>query len=277
MNVKQDASFVRGDQTQMHQVLMNLCVNANQAMPGGGTLSIDLKNHPTNTPCPNCHFNLPGRFVLLSVGDTGMGMSESVRKRIFEPYFTTKEVGKGTGMGLAVVHGIINQHNGHICVQSAENKGTTFNIFLPSSGNAMSKSDTVQYIDYEGKESILIVDDEPMVGELVKETLSLHGYQTTLFTNSVEAAEHFDKHSTSYDLILTDYMMPELTGDKLSARIRDKNATVPIILATGFSNNITPEAALAMGISEFIMKPIIGEDLCKAVRNCLDEFKPKQA
>ena len=275
MNVDQESGFVRGDQTQMHQVLMNLCVNANQAMPDGGTLSVNLLNHEENSPCPDCNASLPGNFVHLSVSDTGMGMPESVKKRIFEPYFTTKEVGKGTGMGLAVVHGIINQHNGHICVHSEEGKGTTFNVLLPSAANSLNKSDTVQYIDYAGKESILIVDDEPMVGELVNETLALQGYSTKLFLNSEEAAEHFRDNSDKYDLILTDYMMPGLTGDKLAASIRETNETVPILLATGFSNNITKEAALAMGITEFIMKPIVGEDLCKAVRSCLNKSKEK--
>ena len=273
MHVDQNSGFVRGDQTQMHQVLMNLCVNANQAMPDGGTLTVKLVNHHENTPCPDCQASLPGEFVHLSVSDTGMGMPESVRKRIFEPYFTTKEVGKGTGMGLAVVHGIINQHNGHICVHSEESKGTTFNVLLPSSNSALNKSDTQQYIDYAGKESIMIVDDETMVGELVKETLALQGYETELFFDSQEALKHFNENSDKYDLILTDYMMPELTGDKLSAAIREKNSDVPIILATGFSNNITKEAAIAIGITEFIMKPIVGEDLCKAVRNCLNKSK----
>ena len=271
MDVDQEASFVRGDQTQMHQVLMNLCVNANQAMPDGGTLTVNLCNFSSNEPCPSCSASLPGRFVHLSVSDTGTGMPDSVKKRIFEPYFTTKEVGKGTGMGLAVVHGIINQHNGHICVHSEEGKGTTFHIFLPTSGNPMEKSDTVQYVDFAGKESILIIDDEPMVGELVRETLSLQGYETELYLNSQEALEHFVKNSNKYDLILTDYMMPDLTGDKLASKIREVNDSVPIVLATGFSNNITREAALSMGITEFIMKPIVGEDLCKAVRECLNK------
>ncbi|MCM8525344.1 MAG: response regulator [Lentisphaeraceae bacterium] len=275
MQVDQESGFVRGDQTQMHQVLMNLCVNANQAMPDGGTLSVKLLNHAENEPCPYCKTSLPGNFVQLSISDTGMGMPESVKKRIFEPYFTTKEVGKGTGMGLAVVHGIINQHNGHICVDSEEGKGTTFNVLLPASKSALSKSDTVQFMDYAGKESILIVDDEPMVGELVRETLQLQGYETKLFFNSEEAAKHFAENSESYDLILTDYMMPGLTGDKLAESIRESNENVPIILATGYSNNITKDAALAIGITEFIMKPIVGEDLCKAVRNCLNEAKTK--
>lgn len=275
MHVDQNSGFVRGDQTQMHQVLMNLCVNANQAMPEGGTLTVKLVNHCGSTPCPDCQASLPGDFVHLSVSDTGMGMPESVKKRIFEPYFTTKEVGKGTGMGLAVVHGIINQHNGHICVHSTEGKGTTFNVLLPSSSSVLNKSDTQQYIDFAGKESIMIVDDETMVGELVKETLSLQGYETDLFFDSQEAIEHFGKNPDKYDLILTDYMMPGLTGDKLACAIREKNETVPIILATGFSNNITKEAALSIGITEFIMKPIVGEDLCKAVRNCLNDSKDK--
>ena len=275
MHVAQDSGFVRGDQTQMHQVLMNLCVNANQAMPDGGKLTVKLLNHTESSPCPYCKISLPGHFVQLCISDTGMGMPDSVKKRIFEPYFTTKEVGKGTGMGLAVVHGIINQHNGHICVDSEEGKGTTFNVLLPASKSAMNKSDTVQFINFAGKESILIIDDEPMVGELVKETLQLQGYETKLFFSSEDAAKHFAENSDKYDLILSDYMMPGLTGDKLAASIRESNETVPIILATGYSNNITKDAALAIGITEFIMKPIVGEELCKAVRDCLNEAKTK--
>ena len=269
VKVDPEASFIRGDQTQMHQVLMNLCVNANQAMPDGGTLTVSMSNYPHNKSCPACDFGLPGNFVHLAVSDTGMGMPESVKKRIFEPYYTTKEVGKGTGMGLAVVHGIINQHNGHICVDTQEGRGTTFHVFLPSSQNAMNKSDTVQYVDYCGKESVLVVDDEPMVGELVKETLQLQGYSVTLHRDSTEALEEFKRTPEKFDLILTDYMMPNMTGDKLAMQIRELNTEIPILLATGFSNNITKDAALSMGISAFLMKPIIGEDLCKAVRECI--------
>ena len=139
----------------------------------------------------------------------------------------------------------------------------------------MNKSDTVQFIDFAGKESILIIYDEPMVGELVRETLQMQGYETELFFSSEDAAKHFAENPDKYDLILSDYMMPGLTGDKLAASIRESNETVPIILATGYSNNITKDAALAIGITEFIMKPIVGEELCKAVRDCLNEAKTK--
>jgi signal transduction histidine kinase/CheY-like chemotaxis protein len=267
-----DAStpFVRGDQTQMHQVLMNLCVNANQAMPDGGVLTVKMSQYKNSQPCSVCQQELLGQFIHVSIQDTGTGMDKSVIKRIFEPYFTTKEVGKGTGMGLAVVHGIINQHSGHICVDSIIGEGTTFNIFLPSCEEILADSATIHPISYQGKERILIVDDEPMVGELVKETLNLQGYETTLFKDSSDALEYFTAHPMDFDLILSDYMMPNMTGDKLAMEIRKINTDVPFILATGYSNNITKDAALNIGITDFLMKPIIGEDLCKAVRNCLE-------
>ncbi|MCM8535182.1 MAG: response regulator [Lentisphaeraceae bacterium] len=269
-NIDPETPFVRGDQTQMHQVIMNLCVNANQAMPDGGTLTLSMTRFNRDA----CTFAIPpeldGDYVHISIQDTGMGMDESVQKRIFEPYFTTKEIGKGTGMGLAVVHGIINQHSGNISVESTIGKGTTFHILLPSCEKAMEKTEAGQSVSYFGKERILIVDDEPMVGELVKETLNLQGYETTLFKDSTEALEHFTAKPNGFDLILSDYMMPNMTGDKLAIEIRKVNAEVPIILATGYSNNITREAALQLGITDFLMKPIVGDELCKAVRLCLE-------
>ncbi|MCH2208054.1 MAG: response regulator [Lentisphaerales bacterium] len=271
VNIDPSTPFVRGDQTQMHQVLMNLCVNANQAMPDGGTLTV--KMHPFNPASPD-NFQqeaLDGeQYVHISISDTGTGMDESVQKRIFEPYFTTKEVGKGTGMGLAVVHGIINQHSGHIALDSTVGKGTTFHIYLPSCEKVMEKTNDKVEVSYRGKERILIVDDEPMVGELVKETLNLQGYEPILFNDSNEALTHFQSNPYDFDLVLSDYMMPNMTGDKLAVEIRKLNQEVPIIIATGYSNNITKEKALTLGITDFLMKPIVGEDLCKAVRDCLE-------
>ena len=268
VDIDQNARFVRGDQTQMHQILMNLCINANQAMPDSGTLTVKMGNYQTNKACGACGHDLSGDYVHVAISDTGMGMSEQVKKRIFEPYFTTKEVGKGTGMGLAVVHGIINQHNGHICVDSEEGVGSSFHVYLPSSKSNFSESIAVQAVNYSGHESLMVVDDEPMVGELVRETLELKGYTVTLHKCSVEALADFKKGPNKYDLILTDYMMPKMTGDKLAIEIRKLNKEIPIILATGYSNNITKETAQSIGISSFLMKPIIGDNLCKAVREC---------
>lgn len=272
-NVKIDSStpFVRGDQTQMHQVLMNLCVNANQAMPDGGTLTVNMHPFDPNSPDNFQTEALEGdKYVHISIRDTGMGMDEGVLKRIFEPYFTTKEVGKGTGMGLAVVHGIINQHSGHICVDSKVGEGTTFHIYLPSCEKIMEMTEDKSDVSYRGKEKILVIDDEPMVGELVKETLNLQGYEAVLFNDSSEALKHFLENPNEFDLILSDYMMPNMTGDKLAIEIRKVNKEVPIIIATGYSNNITKETAITLGITDFLMKPIVGEELCKAVRNCLE-------
>jgi len=273
VSIDQKTSFVKGDQTQVHQVLMNLCVNANQAMAEGGTLTVSLDNYPVDRNCIECSNALPGSFVHLAVTDTGSGMTEAVKKRIFEPYFTTKDVGKGTGMGLAVVHGIVNQHNGHLCVETELGKGSTFHLFLPASQNILHESIQEDSPIIEGKEKILIVDDEPMVGELVLETLSMQGYEGKLFHDSSEALEEFKQNPNKYDLVLSDYMMPNMTGDKLAMEIRKINKTVPIVLATGFSNNITKEVALSLGITEFLMKPIVGNDLCRAVRECLENAR----
>ena len=272
-NISANTAFVKGDQTQMHQVFMNLCVNANQAMPEGGNLSVTLDNYQRDKTCEHCDMPLPGNFVHLKITDTGMGMSEAVLKRIFEPYFTTKEVGKGTGMGLAVVHGIINQHSGHLCVESELGKGSSFHIFLPACDIAEDEETIEEENSYQGKETILIVDDEVMVGELVKETLSIQGYGTKLYHDSKEALAEFQANPQKYDLILSDYMMPNMTGDQLAREIRKIDQSIPIVIATGFSNNITKEAALTIGITEFLHKPIVGDDLCKAVRECLENAK----
>ena len=265
--------MIDADPSQMHQVIMNLCVNANQAMPQGGELKIYVEHIPES--CKKFGLKLVGPHVHLTISDTGCGISEAVQKRIFEPYFTTKEIGKGTGLGLAVVHGIISQHNGQIHCESEVGKGTSFHIFFPAlddQSSELANTQTEFSLD-QGQEKIMVVDDEPMLAELVKETLEAYGYVPTTFTDSRKADEYFQAHPNEFDLVISDYMMPDLQGDTLAINIRKINKRIPIILATGFSQNITEERAKAIGITQFLMKPIIGADLCKAIQECLNISK----
>lgn len=262
--------MIDADPSQMHQVIMNLCVNANQAMPNGGELKIFVEHLPESSS--SFGLKLIGPHIHLTISDTGSGISEAVQKRIFEPYFTTKEIGKGTGLGLAVVHGIISQHNGQIHVESEMGKGTSFHIFFPALDSAREMDHTqAEMVVNQGQERIMVVDDEPMLAELVKETLEAYGYHPTTFTDSVKAYNYFQEHPNDFDLVISDYMMPEMQGDTLAINIRKINKRVPIILATGFSQNITEERAKAIGITKFLMKPIIGADLCHAIQECLNQ------
>ncbi|MEN9361142.1 MAG: hypothetical protein RL095_2677 [Verrucomicrobiota bacterium] len=274
LDVHPDLSFIRGDQTQIHQVLMNLCVNANHAMPDGGVLKISAHDLPgASNSCCTCGQQLTGRTVHLAISDTGTGMSEAVKRRIFEPYFTTKEVGKGTGLGLAVVLGIITQHRGHICVDSELGRGTTFHIYLPASNSEVRQEKTNANLDpvvTQESARILVVDDEPMVSEITAETLSLRGYRPVVFNSSKAALDHFRQHSMDFELILTDYMMPEMRGDVLTHEIHKIRPGIPVIMATGYSNNLTRDAALELGITQVIMKPVLAEELLKNVKQCLD-------
>jgi CheY-like chemotaxis protein len=273
-NIQSDY-FVMGDPTQIHQILMNLCTNAGHAMQDkGGLLTIDLKDIVVEEELISDQIKLiPGIYVQLCVSDTGHGIPAEHLERIFDPFFTTKARGEGTGMGLSVVHGIIETYKGSIQVSSEEGKGTAFDIYLPAIERRAEPDIRKTENKQKGTEHILFVDDEPAIAEIGKSQLEALGYHVSARCNSLEALALFKNKPDHFDLVITDMTMPEVTGDELAKEIKQVKPDIPIILYTGFSERIDEKTARSMGIMGFLMKPIILSDLAQMVRKVLDETK----
>jgi len=268
----QSDSAILADPTQIHQVVMNLCTNADHAMRDtGGTLEISLTDIAVDSTLEARKLDLiPGDFLCLKISDTGHGIPEDVKSRIFEPFFTTKRRDKGTGMGLSVVHGIIKSHGGAVTVQSQPGKGSTFEVFLPKIDNRVTTEiDDTAPLPI-GAERILFVDDEKALVELGHNMLERLGYSVECRTSSIEALELFSARPHNFDLVMTDMTMPNLTGEKLALAMMKIRPDIPVILCTGFSEQITEEKARKMGIRKFILKPIVMKMLAQAVREVLD-------
>ena len=268
------SGIVVADPTQIHQIIMNLCTNAHHAMrEQGGVLSVSLENVDLDAASalylPDLH---PGSYIKLAVSDTGRGIDGSVLDRIFDPYFTTKGQGEGTGLGLAVVHGIVKSLGGAIKVQSEVGKGTAFEIFLPRDTETEAKTEPISSVAVPtGKESILLVDDEVALSAMVAHMLENLGYHVTAATDSGEAFELFRSDPHRFDLVVTDQTMPRLTGAELAKQILSLRPDIPIILCTGFSDLVDRESAEAIGIRAFMMKPVTMANLAETVRKALDE------
>lgn len=272
--IQNDCGLIMANHTQIHQIIMNLCTNASCAMEKtGGELTVCLREVELAAEDFKKHTIKPGNYVQLTVTDNGTGMDQGVIERIFEPYFTTKEVGAGTGMGLATVHGIVENHGGDIKVSSRPGIGTTLNLLFPriegKAGKAIEASDSL----LKGKEHILFVDDEKPIVDVGKKSLERLGYHVETKTSSYDALETFRKQPDKYDLIITDMTMPKMTGEKLSEKIKEIKPDIPIILCSGFNKNITPEKSMEMGISSILVKPLTMHDLAKTIRKVLDEAK----
>jgi PAS domain S-box-containing protein len=272
-DISDKAGAVLGDPTQLHQILMNLCTNAAHAMrPKGGVLEIRLTSAELHAETAKNYEDLEeGKYVKLTVADTGHGMGQATLKRIFDPYFTTKEVGEGTGLGLAVVHGIVKRHRGAVKVFSDPGKGTTFEILFPKIDTPLEETTRVRREVPTGTERILFVDDEQSLTELGLKMLSRLGYQVTTKTNSLEALELFRSQSDAFDLVITDQTMPRMTGFDLTAKLQQIRRDIPIILCTGYSDTIDEKKANEMGIRAFIMKPIDRLKIAEAIRRALGE------
>ena len=264
-----DAGPVLADPTQMHQVLMNLCANAQYAMRDtGGLLEVRLEATAIDTrvACPDLK---PGPYVRLTVRDTGPGMAPEVLGRLFEPFFTTKGPGEGTGMGLAVVHGIMASHDGAITVSSTPGQGATFEIYLPRLEEAVIDAPRSEERIPEGKGRILFVDDETPVVRLSQEILERLGYEVVACCCSLEALQAFQEAPQRFDLVITDQTMPRMTGDMLAQALRRIRPDIPIILCTGFSYTINAEQAEALGIDAWLTKPWQTRDLAHTIQHVL--------
>ncbi len=266
---------VLSDSTQIHQIVMNLCTNAYHAMrETGGTLTISLTELELAADDPILGVELSqGNYLHLQVSDTGLGIAKEVREKIFEPYFTTKKVGEGTGLGLAVVHGIVQNHGGYISVSSELGQGTTFHVYLPT----LESKATVQGIvetpsTLLGKDThILFVDDEIVLIGLAKEIFSRYGYRISTFSDPTRALESFKTEPDHYDLLITDMAMPSMTGDKLAQEVLQVRPDFPVILCTGYSEKIDKEKAIEIGIKKYIQKPLIMSKLVQCVHQMLKE------
>ena len=270
-NIQTDA-LVMGDPTQLHQILMNLCTNAGHAMKEkGGLLSIDLKSVELKDDLPRDQMNLkPGTYVQLSVSDSGHGIPADYLDRVFEPFFTTKERGEGTGMGLSVVHGIVESYEGAIYAFSEEGQGSTFEVLLPAIERRTEPDKREKEDIPRGTEHILFVDDEQVLVDLGTSQLESLGYTVSSRSSSLEALALFKHKPDSFDLIITDMTMPEMTGDELTHEIKRIRPDIPVILCTGFSAKITPESAEKFNIQALIMKPIIIKNMAKVIRKVLE-------
>lgn len=271
INVKNE--LVLADPTQIHQILMNLCMNAGHAMRENGgnlTISLDQIEISGNNP-PGYESFAAGVYLKLKVTDTGHGIAPSVQNQIFDPFFTTKKKGEGTGMGLAVVHGIVKSYGGHISVASKEGTGTTFTVYLPAISQQMILPENVSPKPVVGgKEKILLIDDQDSMLQIMEIMLTRLGYNVTAKQSSLDAMTLFNEDPSAFDMIITDQTMPDLTGSNLARKILRIRPDIPIILCTGFSDLISAEAAKDMGIREYLMKPVMISDLAQVVRNIFE-------
>jgi len=269
-----DSGIVMSDPTEIHQIMMNLCINAVHAMDKtGGVLEVRLKRQHLNGDSDIQGLDLsPGSYLRLSVSDNGQGMTPEIMARIFDPYFTTKEVGRGTGLGLSVVHGIVKSHGGVVTCKSTPGEGTTFDLYFPEieTGKEMSASRGKESLP-SGTEQILFVDDEPVLVDLAKRMMEGLGYSVDTRTSSIEALELFRNNPDRFDLVITDMTMPGMTGDRLTQRLMEIRQDIPIILCTGYSEHITEERSKMIGIREFVMKPFLKNELAKTIRKVLDQ------
>ena len=262
-----------GHPIQIQQIILNLCTNAAQAISeNGGCLTITLNETQITSESVGPTLGLkPGRYLMLEVIDTGSGIDPSVKERIFDPYFTTKPVGEGTGLGLATVHGIVKSYEGAITVHSEVGIGSRFTVYLPSGLKEFEAENKLSASIRQGDETILFVDDEAALVEMGNEVLQELGYTVKACGSSQEALEVFRKHPGDFDLVITDLTMPQINGLELAKNMIRIRADIPIILCTGFSGKIKPEIAEAAGIKAVLMKPLVISNLAETIRGVLDD------
>jgi signal transduction histidine kinase/ActR/RegA family two-component response regulator len=275
-NIRDQQGIVVGNATQIHQIVMNLCTNAAHAMKGqGGTLTVELKtidiqiNPPDRPPSGPSGLD-PGPYVRLSVIDTGHGIAGHLKDRIFDPYFTTKDKGVGTGLGLAVVQGIVQSHGGEITVASETGVGTRVDVYLPrATMEAKSEIKTLKAIP-SGNETVLFIDDDLTLADLGGKLLTTLGYRVVTHSDPRKALELFRRTPDGFDLIITDMIMPGLTGDALAREVTKHRSDIPIIACTGFSDRVDADQLAQVGIRGILRKPITLYKLGRVIRQALE-------
>jgi two-component system cell cycle sensor histidine kinase/response regulator CckA len=273
MHLASDLKTIRADRSQIEQVLMNLCVNARDAMPKGGKLTIETSNAELDEEyCRNHICDHPGSYVRVSVSDTGTGMDAATVERIFEPFFTTKEVGKGTGLGLATAMGVITQHGGSIDVVTELGRGTTFHVFLPVSTRAAEANDSRQEAPVAGgNETVLVVDDHDGVRETTREILQKLGYRIIVAKDGQEAVREFTNHAAEVSLVILDVVMPKLSGPDAYDRILEIRRDVPVIFTSGYSDEVPSLTPMLGARAILLQKPYTPKLLGQKIRELLDQ------
>jgi len=275
--VSSNVPMVFMDDTQIHQILMNLCINARDAIQGQGRLVFKLKLESiTDAICSSCNETIHGEYVKLTVEDSGTGIPQDILEKIFDPFITTKGVGKGTGMGLSVVHGILHKHNSHILVETSFNSGTRFHLLIPpitgeTPDYPLKTNNNIELPANGNNKRILVIDDEPAVADFMQDFLQSHDYIVSVFTSSKLALEQFRKSPSAYDLVITDQTMPEMNGDQLIKEMLSINPEIPVILCSGYSDEIDERKALEMGCAQFLNKPIGNSTLLHAIHDVLTQ------
>jgi PAS domain S-box-containing protein len=272
--IKTDHDAILANPTHINQIVMNLCANAAYAMKEkGGIITLILDNIDINDgDNPGCAL-APGKYFRLSVSDTGPGIPPDIIDRIFEPYFTTKGPGEGTGLGLAIIHGIVKSYDGGIAVESAPERGTTFLVYLPLVDENAFIEEEKESEMIMGKERILFVDDEDAAITAMEKILTRLGYNTTASNSSPDAFNIFKSNPAEFDLLITDMTMPNMTGMELIREIRAIRPDIPVILCTGFSDQIDDEKVEKAGVNVFLIKPVSMQDIAGAIRKVLDKVK----
>ena len=270
-----DLKRIKADSGQVEQILMNLSINARDAMKKGGKLTIETSNVVLDETYAANHFDVtPGDYVLLAVTDSGTGMDEELLSHIFEPFFTTKEEGKGTGLGLATVYGIVKQSGGHISVYSQPNHGTTFKIYFPSQKEEvqLNEAPVTPYLNTNGQgETILLVDDNQAIRKVVAEVLELKGYRVLQAVNGKEAFEISIQPGTHIDVLITDVIMPEMNGYELGSRLREAMPHLKILYMSGYTEQAIQNHKVLDAGSEFVSKPVPMQALLLKIRQILSK------
>ncbi|NOQ67406.1 MAG: PAS domain S-box protein [Desulfobacterales bacterium] len=270
-NFSPECRTIKADPTQLNQIMMNLSTNAVYAMDENGLLDVSLQEVELSEKDTKYKKHLkPGPYAMLTVTDTGKGMSNEVMERIFDPFFTTKKFGEGTGMGLSVVHGIVESHGGMISAESTPGKGTTFRLYFPIIDETAEQVNKTSPVHYKGNERILLIDDEESLVEIGAEILGLLGYRVTAKTNSLEAFEAFKTNPDNFDLVITDQTMPNMSGTELAVELLKIRSDISIVLCTGYSSKISDDMIKEIGIADYFMKPFDAEQLALIVRKTLD-------
>ncbi len=277
LNIENELPSIVIDPIHIEQVIMNHCLNSKEAMEGKGQIIISLtyENVDSNHEkiCASCHESFGGSYVVFTIDDTGKGIDSHSLNKIFDPYVTTKEFGDGPGMGLSVIHGIVHQNNGHICVDSVVGQGATFELYFPAIKKIKPISSKVKNIpitETSKKASILVVDDEKPVADYLGEYLKLHGYKTTVFTNSLAALDLVKNDPEQFDLLITDMTMPNLTGIELAKECSKLSKAMSIIVCSGNNEIINDSNCKITSIKEVIAKPFVGSQLLLTVASVLE-------
>jgi nitrogen-specific signal transduction histidine kinase/CheY-like chemotaxis protein len=272
-NIDNNCPAILAEPSQLHQVVMNLCTNAKQAIGENyGAVTIGLEEYTVKSPklIQGSSLLTTGSYVQLTVSDSGQGMSKEIQSRIFDPFFTSKPKDQGTGLGLSVVHGIVERHGGTIMVESVLDEGTTFSLFFPVINEDVEAKKKLTEPYKLGTERIMVVDDEKPIAELLKLMLSGLGYTVSVYTSSLEAVSYFRKHPHDFDAVITDMTMPDMTGAELAREMLSLRPKLPIVMATGYNENIDEEKASRIGIRSFLLKPVKKATMATVLRTVLD-------